>query len=48
MFRKKAVAIFNLEMSAEQLAAYTMKKYGAKLCATCATKAAQESKQARE
>ena len=27
-------------MSAEQLAAYTLKKYGAKLCAACATKAA--------
>lgn len=27
-------------MSAEQLAAYTAKKYGAKLCAACATKAA--------
>jgi len=30
-------------MSADQLAAYTAKKYGAKLCAACATKAAKES-----
>lgn len=29
-------------MSAEQLAKYTEKKYGAALCAECATKAAQE------
>lgn len=31
-------------LTAEELAAYTMKKYGRKLCATCATKAAQTVK----
>lgn len=35
-------------MNAEQLGAYTLKKYGAKLCAACATKTAKEQAEPKQ